>query len=110
MNNKIKIIVTSRPRYAIFGEFLSCFGEHETIYICPFDKDQQHQYISNSVEIFKRLKQKLPDFKTFDTAEQYSEVLNKISSLNELAKVPFTLSLILAILPELSVDGNNINS
>ncbi len=35
--NRVKILVTSRPRYALYSDFLKCFGEHEVINICPFN-------------------------------------------------------------------------
>ncbi len=51
--------------------------------------------------VFKRLKDKITDFETFDTAQEYIEVLEQQESLKQLAQVPFTLSLILAILPKI---------
>jgi hypothetical protein len=36
--NKITIAVTSRPRYALYRDFLKCFGVHEAINIYPFNK------------------------------------------------------------------------
>jgi hypothetical protein len=36
--NKLTIVVTSRPRYALYKDFLKCFGVHEVINICPFNK------------------------------------------------------------------------
>ncbi len=51
--------------------------------------------------VFKRLKGKNTDFETFDTAQEYIEVLEQQQSLKELAQVPSTLSLILAILPKI---------
>jgi hypothetical protein len=53
------------------------------------------------VAVFKRLKGKNTDFETFDTAQEYIEVLEQQQSLKELAQVPSTLSLILAILPKI---------
>jgi hypothetical protein len=53
------------------------------------------------VAVFKRLKDKITDFETFDTAQEYIEVLEQQESLKQLAQVPFTLSLILAILPKI---------
>ncbi len=53
------------------------------------------------MEVFKRLKDKITDFETFDTAQEYIEVLEQQESLKQLAQVPFTLSLILAILPKI---------
>jgi hypothetical protein len=54
-------VVTSRPRYALYSDF------------------------------FKRLKDKITDFETFDTAQEYIEVLEQQESLKELAQVPITL-------------------
>jgi hypothetical protein len=53
------------------------------------------------VEVFSKLKDKITDFETFDSAEEYIEVLEQQQSLKELAQEPFTLSIILAILPKL---------
>jgi hypothetical protein len=36
--NKLTIVVTCRPRYALFSDFLKCFGVHEAINIFPFNK------------------------------------------------------------------------
>ncbi len=36
--NKLTIVVTSRPRYALYSDFLKCFGVHEVINICSFNK------------------------------------------------------------------------
>ena len=36
-NNNLTILVTSRPRYATSSEFMHCFGQHEELYICPFN-------------------------------------------------------------------------
>ncbi len=36
--NKITIVVTSRPCYAIYSDCFKCFGLHEVINICPFNK------------------------------------------------------------------------
>jgi hypothetical protein len=44
------------------------------------------------------------DFETFDTAQEYIEVLEQQQSLKELAQVPSTLSLILAILPKIKTE------
>ncbi len=73
--NKITIVVTSRPRYALYSDFLKCFGEHEVINICPFNKQQRDEYINKSVDIFRRLKGQITDFETFDTVQEYIEVL-----------------------------------
>jgi hypothetical protein len=64
------------------------------------------------VSVFKRLKGKITDFETFDTAQEYIEVLEQQQSLKQLAQVPFTLSLILAILPKIKteLDKNNQSS
>jgi hypothetical protein len=97
--NKLTIVVTSRPRYALYSDFLKCFGVHEVINVCPFNKSQRDEYINKSVAVFKRLKGKITDFETFDTAQEYIEVLEQQQSLKELAQVPFTLSMVLAILP-----------
>ncbi len=102
-------MVTSRPRYALYSDFLKCFGEHEVINICPFNKQQRDEYINQSVEFFRRLKGKVTDFETFDTAQEYIEVIEQQQSLKELAQVPFTLSLILAILPKIKTELNKNN-
>ncbi len=59
--------------------------------------------------VFKRLKGKITDFETFDTAQEYIEVLEQQQSLKQLAQVPFTLSLILAILPKIKTELNKNN-
>jgi hypothetical protein len=56
------------------------------------------------VAVFRRLKRKITDFETFDTAQEYIEVLEQQESLKQLAQVPFTLSLILAILPKIKTE------
>jgi hypothetical protein len=73
--NKLTIVVTSRPRYALYSDFLKCFGVHEVINICPFNKQQRNEYINKLVAVFKRLKGKITDFEIFDTAQEYIEVL-----------------------------------
>ncbi len=73
--NKLTIVVTSRPRYALYSDFLKCFGAHEVINICPFNKSQRDEYINQSVVVSKRLKDEITDFETFDTAQEYIEVL-----------------------------------
>jgi aspartate/tyrosine/aromatic aminotransferase len=80
---------------------LKCFGVHEVINICPFNKQQRDEYINQSVAVYKTLKGKITDFETFDTAQEYIEVLEQQESLKELAQVPSTLSMILAILPKI---------
>jgi hypothetical protein len=42
------------------------------------------------VAVFKRLKCKITGFETFDTAQEYIEVLEQQQSLKQLARVPFT--------------------
>ncbi len=59
--------------------------------------------------VFKRLKGKLTDFETFDTAQEYIEVLEQHQSLKELAQVPSTLSFILTILPQIKAELNKNN-
>ncbi len=54
--------------------------------------------------VFKRLKGKITDFETFDTAQEYLEVIEQQQSLKELSQVPSTLSLILAILPKIKTE------
>jgi hypothetical protein len=61
------------------------------------------------VAVFKRLKDKITNFEIFDTAQKYIEVLEQQESLRELAQVPFTLSLILAILPKIKTELNKNN-
>jgi hypothetical protein len=56
------------------------------------------------VTVFKRLKGKITDFETFDTAQEYLEVIEQQQSLKELSQVPSTLSLILAILPKIKTE------
>ncbi len=99
--NKLTIVVTSRPRCALYNDFLKCFGVHEVINICPFNKQQRDEYINNSVAVFRKLKVKITDFETFETAQEYIEVLEQQQSLKELAEVPSTLLVIIAILPKI---------
>jgi hypothetical protein len=73
--NKITIVVTSKPRYALYSDFLKCFSVHEIINICPFNKSQRDEYINNAVAFFKTLKGKIAGLETFDTAQEYIEVL-----------------------------------
>ncbi len=54
--------------------------------------------------VFNRLKGKISNFETFDTAQEYIQVLEQQQSLKELAQVPFTLSLVLIILPEIKAE------
>jgi hypothetical protein len=61
------------------------------------------------VAVLRRLKGKITDFETFDTAQEYIEVLEQQESLKELVQVPFTLSLILAILPKIKAELNKNN-
>jgi hypothetical protein len=82
---------------------------HEAINICPFNKSQRDQYINKSVAIFRRIKDKITDFETFDTAQEYIEVLEQQESLKELAQEPSTLSLILTILPKIKTELNKNN-
>jgi hypothetical protein len=56
------------------------------------------------VTVFKRLKGKITDFETFETAQEYIEVLEQQQSLEELAQVPSTLSLVLTILPKIKTE------
>jgi hypothetical protein len=56
------------------------------------------------VTAFNRLKGKITDFETFDTAQEYIEVLEQQKSLKELAQVPFTLLLVLTILPKIKTE------
>jgi hypothetical protein len=88
---------------------LKCFGEHEVINICPFNKQQRDEYINKSVTVFKRVKGKITDFQTFDTAQDYIEVLEQQQSLKELAQAPSTLSLLLTILPKIKAELNKNN-
>ncbi len=74
-------MVTSRPRYALHSDFLKCFGIHEVINIYAFNKAQRDEYINQSVAVFRRLKGKITDFETFDTAQEYIEVLEQQESL-----------------------------
>jgi hypothetical protein len=107
--NKLTIVVTSRPRYALHSDFLKCFGVHEVINISPFNKPQRDEYINKSVAVFKRLKGKITDFEIFDTVQEYIEVLEQQQSLKELAQVPSTLSLLLTILPKIKTELNKNN-
>jgi hypothetical protein len=77
---------------------------HEVINICPFNKSQRDEYIKNSVEVFNRLKDKITDFETFDTAQEYIEVLEQQESLKQLAQVPFTLLVVLTTLPKIKAE------
>jgi hypothetical protein len=81
LGNKLTIVVTSRPRYALYSDFLKCFGVHDVINICPFNKQQRDEYINNTLAVFRRVKDKITDFETFDTAQEYIEVLEQQESL-----------------------------
>ncbi len=59
--------------------------------------------------VFSRLKGKIINFEIFETAQEYIEVLEQQQSLKELAQVPSTLSLILAILPKIKTEINKNN-
>ncbi len=59
--------------------------------------------------VFKRLKGKITDFETFDTAQEYIEMLEQQESLRELAEIPSTLSLVLTILPKIKTELNKYN-
>ncbi len=61
------------------------------------------------MEVFRRLNSKITDFETFETAQEYIEVLEQQESLKELAQLPSTLSLILAILPKIKTELNKNN-
>jgi hypothetical protein len=82
---------------------------HEVINICPFNKQQIDEYIKQSVAVFKRLKGKITDFETFETAKEYIEMLEQQQSLKQLAQLPFTLSLVLTILPKIKTELNKNN-
>jgi hypothetical protein len=56
------------------------------------------------VAVFKTLKGKITDFETFDTAQEYIEVLEQQQSLKELAQVPSNLPLVLTILPKIKTE------
>jgi hypothetical protein len=61
------------------------------------------------VAVFQRLKGKIIDFETFETAKEYIKVLEKQQNLKELAQVPSTLSLVLTILPKIKTELNKNN-
>ncbi len=102
-------MVTSRPRYALYSDLLKIFDVHEVINICPFNKSQRDEYINKSVVAFKRLKDEITDFETFDTAQEYIEVLEQQQNLKELTLAPVILSLVLTILPKIKTELNKNN-
>jgi peptidase E len=68
---ELTILVTSCPHYAIYSEFLKCFGEHKVLNICPFGVEQRNLYINNFVKVFAQLKTNIKDLETFETPEDY---------------------------------------
>ena len=69
--------MTSRLRYATHSEFLECFGQQKELYICPFDAKQQNNLIENSVAQFKEMRSIIKEFETLDTAQEYTNFLDK---------------------------------
>ena len=98
-----KIIMTSRENYADFQDYKKCFGSYkfETRYICPFDMAQRNEYISKFVQTVQGLKKYYLDFDSFDQVHIYENYFRDYAVLLELTQVPFTLRIIMNILPQL---------
>ncbi len=64
-SQRLTILVTSSSRYAVYNEYLKCFGEHNVLNMCLFNTQQRNLYIESSIKILQRLKEKINDFETF---------------------------------------------
>jgi hypothetical protein len=96
-----KIIMTCRENYAQYSDYITCFGinNFEMSWICPFDDGQRNEYISRFVKTVQGLKKYYMDFDSFESVEEYEGYFKKYSELLGLSKAPFTLRIIMNILP-----------
>ncbi len=76
-SQRLTILVTSSPHYAVYNEYLKCFGEHEVLSICPFNIKKRNLYIKNSMKVLQRFKSNIIDFETFKTPQEYIAVLEQ---------------------------------
>lgn len=70
-------------------------------WICPFDEHQRNEYISKFVKTVQGLKKYHIDFESFEKVEVYEEYFAKYSELQHLTKSPFSLRIVMNILPQL---------
>ena len=99
---KCKIIMTCRENYANLTDYSVCFdgiNKFELNYICPFEDGQRNEYIDRFVHTVKSLKRYYLDFEAFGSVEVYESYFKKYSELLQLSKAPFTLRIIMNILP-----------
>jgi len=108
--------MTTRENYAVYTDYQTCFGDNnfEMNYICPFDNTQRNEYIQKFVKTVSGLKKYYLDFHSFQSVQEYENYFRDYSVLLELTKVPFTLRIIMNILPylvkEIEKDRSNSKS
>ena len=98
-----KIVMTCRENYATQHDYQTCFGanQFELNYICPFDDDPRNEYIQKFVKTVQGLKKYQLDFESFATVDEYEKYFKDYGVLEDLTHVPFTLRIIMNILPYL---------
>ena len=96
-----KIIMTTRENYATTKDYDVCFGAktYSLNYICPFNTEQRSEYISKFVKTVQGLKKYHLEFESLQTVDEYEQYFKQYQVLFELSQVPFTLRIIMNILP-----------
>ena len=97
-----KVIMTTRENYADYKDYTHCFGintRYQINYICPFNDAQRNEYIRRFVHTVQSLKKYYLDFDSLDSVAAYEKYFSDYSVLYELTQVPFTLRIVMNILP-----------
>ena len=70
-------------------------------YICPFSEQDQRKCVEKYIETADTLRKNLFDIEAESDPEVYMKLFEESSDLKGLAKVPFSLNLMINIFPQL---------
>lgn len=108
LQENIKLIITCRsteisePEIVNFLQVPARRASMIRAYICPVNSVQQNDYLEKfvkEVQVNKNLF--FGKFNCFDTVNEYTEMFTNYPSLQNMAQEPFTLRLILGIMPDI---------
>lgn len=115
-----KVIITCRTNYYTSSDIQKSFGHHNLkyLFICPFAKEDITRYIDKYFVTMRKLSQlgmieereNYTEKKIQEQQQQYKNVLQQYPQLLELSQSPFTLRMIIMIIPKLLREINQNQS
>lgn len=109
LQDKLKVIVSCRSTEISSDQIKDIFylrnqfqsSDHG--YICPINSQQLKEYLGKFVDTVNQYNSShlMGKFESFKTSKEYEDMMESNQSLKEMAKEPFTIRLLVGIMPRL---------